>query len=78
MKIINHNKKLHKITKSFKHVQLVKAVTKRDLFPRHRWHLSKEGKEATTRERIQKLLINVDSPKVDVAHLPWKIELVNQ
>jgi len=78
MKIMNHNKKLHKITKSFKHVQLVKAITNRDLFTRHGRHLSKEGKEAMTREIIEKLLINVDSPKVDVAHLPWKIEPVKQ
>jgi len=77
-KIINHNKKLHKITKSFKHVQLVKAITNRDLFTRHERHLSKEGKEAMTREIIEKLLINVDSPKVDVAHLPWKTEPVKQ
>jgi hypothetical protein len=31
-----------------------------------------------TREIIEKLLINVDSPKVAVAHLPWKIESVKQ
>jgi len=31
-----------------------------------------------TNEIIEKLLNNVNSPKVDVSHLPWKVESAKQ
>jgi hypothetical protein len=34
----------------------------------------KKGKEIMSNEIIEKLLNNVDSQKVDVIHLPWKIQ----
>ena len=56
----------------------VKATTDRELFNRHRLHLNKRGKEIMISEIIEKLLTNVDSQKVNVIHLPWKIESAKQ
>ena len=46
-----------------------------EFFTHHGLHLNKKGKEIISNEIIEKLLINVDSQKVDVIHLPWKMEL---
>lgn len=72
--IMNYNRKLHKVTKRFKKAQLVKATTNKELFTRHRLHLNKKGKEIMISEIIEKLLTNVDSQKVNINHLPWKME----
>jgi hypothetical protein len=76
--IVNYNRKLHKVTKSLKHAKLIKSSTNRELFTQRRLHLNKRGKEIMSNEIIEKLLIIVDSQKVDVIHLPWKIESVKQ
>jgi hypothetical protein len=75
---VNYNKKLHKIIKRFKHAKLIKATTNRELFAQHELHLNKKGKKIMSNEIIEKLLINVNSQKVDVIHLPWKIESTKQ
>jgi hypothetical protein len=72
--VVNYNRKLHKVTKSFKHAKLFKATTNRELFTQHGLHLNKKGKEIMSNEIIEKLWINVDSQKVDVIHLPRKME----
>jgi hypothetical protein len=76
--IINYDRKLLKITKRFKHAQLVKTTTNRELFTQHRLHLNKKEKEIMISEIIEKLLTNVDSQNVNVMHLPWKTESANQ
>ena len=43
--IVNYNRKLHKVTKSFKHAKLIKSTTNRELFTHHGLHLNKKGKE---------------------------------
>ena len=76
--IMNYNRKLHKVTKCFKHVKLVKATINREFFTQHRLHLNKKGKEMMSNKIIEKLLINVDSQEVDVIYLPWKIDSAKQ
>jgi hypothetical protein len=73
-KIVNYNRKLHKVTKSFKHAKLIKETTNRELCTQPGLHLNKKGKEIMSNEVIEKLLINVDSQEVDVICLPWKID----
>jgi hypothetical protein len=43
--IESYNRKLHKVTKSFTHVKLVKVTTNRDDFTKHGLHLNNKGKE---------------------------------
>ena len=76
--IMNYNRKLHKVTKCFKHVKLIKATNNREFFTQHRLHLNKKGKEMMSNKIIEKLLINVDSQEVDVIYLPWKIDSAKQ
>ena len=75
---MNYNSKLHKVTKSFKHAKLIKATTNRELFTQHGLQLNIKGKEIMSNEIREKLLTNVDSQKVNVIHLPWKIESAKQ
>ena len=63
---------------SFKHAKLIKATTNRELFTQHGLHLNIKGKEIISNEITGKLLTNVDSQKVNVIHLPWKIESAKQ
>jgi hypothetical protein len=41
--IVNYNRKLHKVTKSFKHAKLMKATTNWELLTQHGLHLNKKG-----------------------------------
>jgi len=43
--IVSYNRKLHKVTKKYKHVKLVRVTTSRNHFTTHDLHLNYTGKE---------------------------------
>jgi hypothetical protein len=73
--IERYNKKLYKITKSFRQVKMVKVTTNREDFTKHGLHLSNKGKEKMTNELLKNLAITQKSPKTAAIHLPWKSEI---
>ena len=54
-RIENYNKELDKITKRFRHVQLIKVTTNRGHFTRHGLHLNYKGKEVLSKEILMNL-----------------------
>lgn len=71
---MKYNRKVHKVTKRFKKVQLINAITDRDLFNRHGLHLNSKGKEIMINRMVANIMNNVDSQKTNETHLPWKIK----
>jgi lysophospholipase L1-like esterase len=61
--IVNYNRKLHKVKKSFKHAKLIKATPNRELFTQQGLHLNIKGKEIMSNEVIEKLLNSIDRQK---------------
>jgi hypothetical protein len=43
--IRKYNRKLHKVIKRFKNIQLIKAVSDRELFTQHCLHMNRKEKE---------------------------------
>jgi hypothetical protein len=72
--IENYSKKLHKVTKRFKHVKLIKVTTNREHFTKHGLHLNNKGKEIMSKELLKNLSIKHESQKVAAIQLPWKNE----
>jgi hypothetical protein len=72
--ITSYNKKLHKVTKSFTHVQLVKITTNREDFTKHGFHLNNKGKEKMSNELLKILPTLQKRQKVAPIYLPWKSE----
>jgi lysophospholipase L1-like esterase len=70
--IENYNKKLYKLTKSFKHVKLTKVTTNREHFTKHGLHLNNKGKEIMSKELLKNLPIKHESQKVSAIQLHWK------
>ena len=60
-RIMKYIRKVHKVTKSFKKLQLINAITDRDLFNRHGLHLNSKGKEIMINRMIDKVMNNVGS-----------------
>ena len=75
--IESYNTKLHKVTKSFKHVRLIKVTTNREHFTKHRLHLNYKGKEIMSKELLKTLLTKHESQKVAAIPVPWKKESTN-
>ena len=75
--IESYNTKLHKVTKSFKHVRLIKVTTNREHFTKHRLHLNYKGKEIMSKELLKTLLTKHESQKVASIPVPWKKESTN-
>ena len=74
-KIMKYNRKVHKVTKRFKKVQLINAITDRDLFNRHGLHLNSKGKEIMINRMIDKVMNNVDSQTTNANTCPGKWNL---
>jgi hypothetical protein len=72
--IMNYNKKLHKMTKRFKHVKLTRVTTNSEHFTKHGLHLNKKGKETMTKELIKYLPTKQGNQKVAAIQLPWRDE----
>ena len=72
--ITNYNKKLHKVTKRFKHVELTRVTTNREHFTKHGLHLNKKGKETITKELIKYLPTKQGNQNVAAIQLPWRDE----
>ena len=72
--IARYNKKLHKVTKSFTHVKLVKVTTNRDDFTKHGLHLNNKGKEKLSTELLKNLSASQKTQKTVPIYLPWKSE----
>jgi len=72
--ITNYNKKLHKVTKRFKQVDLTRVTTKREHFTKHGLHLNKKGKETITKQLIKYLPTKQGNQNVAAIQLPWRDE----
>jgi len=72
--ITNYNKKLHKVTKQFKHVKLTRVTTNREHFTKHGLHLNKKGKETITKGLIKYLPTKQSNQNVAAIQLPWRDE----
>jgi hypothetical protein len=72
--IESYNKKLYKVTKSFKHVKLVKVTTMREDFTKHGLHLNNKGKEKMTKELLKNLSALQKRQRTAVICLPWRRE----
>jgi hypothetical protein len=70
--IENYDKKLYKVTKSFKHVKLTKVTTNREHFTKHGLHLNNKGKEIMSKELLKNLPIKHEGQKVSAIQLHWK------
>jgi hypothetical protein len=74
--IKNYNKKLHKVTKRFKHVKLTRVTTNREHFTKHGLHLNNKGKEIMSKELLKNLPTKHESQKVAAIQLPWRNESI--
>jgi hypothetical protein len=74
--IASYNKKLHKITKKYEHVKLIK-VTSRNHFTNHGFHLNHTGKETIATEILTNLPANCKGQSPPAIQLPWKDECEN-
>ena len=71
---MKYNRKVHKVTKRFKMLQLMNSITDRDVFTQHRPQLNSKGKEIMINRMIEKIMNNVDSQTTNAIHRPWKIK----
>jgi hypothetical protein len=69
--VTNYNRKLHKVTKRFRHVNLAKVTTNTEHFTKHGFHLNRIGKETLSKELIKYLPTKQCSQKTAVIQLPW-------
>jgi hypothetical protein len=76
--IENYNKKRNKVTKSFKHVKLVKVTTNREHFTKHGLHLNNKHKEIMSKELLKNLPIKHESQKSQQSNCPGKMNLQKQ
>jgi lysophospholipase L1-like esterase len=74
--IKNYNKKLHKVTKRFRHVKLARVTTNREHFTKHGLHLNNKGKEIMSKELLKNLPTKHGSQKVAAIQLPWRNESI--
>jgi len=72
--IVNYNKKLHKVTKKYKHVKLIRVTTSRNHFTTHGLHLNHSGKETIAKAILNNLPSNCDSQRLPTITLPWRDE----
>jgi hypothetical protein len=75
--IVSYNKRLHKVTKKYKHVKLVRVTTSWNNFTTHGLHLNYKGKEAMTKEILNNLTSNCKCQSLPAIKLPWKNEYEN-
>jgi hypothetical protein len=75
--IVSYNKKLHKVTKKYKHVKLVRVTTSSYHFTTHGLHLNYNGREAMTKEILNNLTSNCEHENLPAIEVTWKNEQEN-
>ena len=74
--IKQYNKKLGKVTKSYKQVKLIKITTNREHYTKHGLHLNSRGKESMAKELLINLQVKPVPHTTSVIHLPWKQDVI--
>ena len=62
--IRNYNRKLNKVIKGFKNVQLINVLSERNVFTKHGMHKNTKGKELMVGNLIEKVSAIVDNYNV--------------
>jgi hypothetical protein len=74
--IKQYNRKLGKVTKSYKQAKLIRITTNRDHYTRHGLHLNNRGKESMVKDILTNLQDKPVRHTFPVIYLPWKNDTV--
>ena len=74
--IKQYNKKLGKVTKSYKQVKLIKITTNREHYTKYGLHLNSRGKESMAKELLINLQVKPVPRTTSVIHLQWKQDVI--
>jgi hypothetical protein len=60
----HYNRKLNKVIKGFKNVQLINVLSDRNLFTKHGMHMNARGKELVVDKLIEEMSTIIDNHNV--------------